>query len=277
MLTPPVDTSCPAPNDVITEDSQLTQHMSSFPGCTLMNGNLHIGYQDCSTPCTVTGFSPLEGVATLSGTLAIQCCNRISDISGFRSLTKLVGSLRIYYNSELVAISGFVALTSVQGSVSVAQNRGLETISGLTNLVNIGGYLAIERNTALANLDGLRALASLTGAELSSGHALSVTYSLQLTDLSGLSSLRNISYGTVHIEGNTALCYAGYPLWQLEAYPIRPPTSAGGADVGLDWRTRLSGLESWQFTWGVEGGGYPTLLIQNNAPEGSCCKYTVKL
>lgn len=219
----------------------------------------------------MTGFTPLRGVTGITGTLSIQCCNSITDISGFSALIKL-GSLRIYYNSELVMISGFLSLTNVHGSVTISQNRKLTHISGLSSLHTIEGYLAIERNTVLSDLSGLRQLATLSGAQLSSGHALSVTYNVQLMDLSGLANIRNISYGTVRIEGNTALCYAGYPTWQQGAYPVRPHPSMAGADVGIDWRTRLSGVEPWQSTWGVQGGGFPTLLIQDNALSENCSK-----
>lgn len=236
-----------------------------------MNGDLRIGHQDCSTPCSVTGFSPLSVVTGITGTLTIQCCNSLRNISGFNALTKL-GSLRIYYNGELREISGFASLPSLQGSVTISQNTKLTQISGLTSLRSIDGYLAVERNPALSDLSGLRQFTNLHGMELLSGHALSVTYNTQLTDLSSLASIRNISYGTVHIEGNTALCYAGYPTWQPGSYPLRPHPSVDGADVGIDWRTRLSGVEPWQSTWGVQDGGYPTLVIQNNAPPENCSK-----
>ena len=247
--------------------------MSNFPSCTLMNGDLRIGHQDCSTPCRVTGFSPLRAITGITGALSIQCCNSLTDVSDFSALTKL-GSLRIYYNSELVMISGFTSLPSLPGSVTISQNTKLARISGLTSLRSIDGYLAIERNAVLFDLSGLRQVTTLRGTEIISGHALSIIYNARLTDLSGLASIHNISYGTVHVEGNTALCYAGYPTWQPGAYPLRPHPSVVGADVGIDWRTRLSGVEPWQSAWGVQGGGYPTLIIQNNAPPENCSKCT---
>ena len=91
----------------------------------------------------------------------------------------------------------------------MSQNVKLLSIRGLTSLGVVGGYVAVQRNVALTSLDGLRQLSELNGEELLSGHALSVTYNTQLESLSGFENIRNISYGTVHIEGNTALCYAG--------------------------------------------------------------------
>lgn len=183
--------------------------MATYPNCTLINGDLRIGHRDCATPCNVTGFSPLVGVTTIMGSLSIQCCNKLTDLSGFGSVSKILGDLTVYYNSELATITGFSVLQSVQGSLSVSQNTKLLSIRGLSSLSVVCGYLAIQRNVALTGLDGLRQLSELKGEELLSGHALSVTYNTQLASLSGLENILNISYGTVHIEGNTALCYAG--------------------------------------------------------------------
>ena len=77
-----------------------------------------------------------------------------------------------------------------------------------------------------------------------------------------------IMYTHTH-EGNTQLCYAGYPTWNIGSYLPREPVD-GGEDVGVDWRTKLTTNEVWQYTWGVEGGGYPTLVVQINAPAESC-------
>lgn len=259
---------------MVTQDTQLTQHMARFPGCTVIQGDVRIGHLDCATPCTVTTFAPLGGVDTITGSLSIQCCHQLTALDGFQSLTKIFSSLRIYYNNELSTLSGFTSLEVIQGSVTIAQNRKLSHISGFTTLNAIGGYLTIERNTALTHLDGLRQLRMLRGTEVLSGHTLTVSYNANLTSLSGLAAISNISYGTVHIEGNSGLCFAGYPLWGVGSFAPRPVASDSGADKGIDWRTRLSGVEAWQFTWGVVGGGYPTLLVQNNAPTGTCCKYS---
>ena len=214
------------------------------------------------------------GVVSVEGSVRIQCCNTLTDISGFQSLNSVRGSVVVYYNRGLTGISGFASLGSIEGSLVISQNRNLVRISGFSSLKTIRNHLAIERNTALVNLDGLKGLSLIRGAEISLGHALIVTYNTELPSLAGLSGLTNISYGTVHLEGNSALCYAGYPQWQEGAWPPRPladdESEGAGQDRGIDWRTRLSGVESWQYTWGVEGGGYPTLLIQNNAPIGTC-------
>ena len=240
--------------------------------CTRIIGDLRFGYQNCSIPCNVDNFSLLRNISTVNGSLSIQCCNRLTDIDTFSSLVTILGSLVVYYNRELTDINGFIELRSIQGNIVISQNNKLTSINGLSQLLTVNGYISIERNPVLNQINGLTQLTTIEGNEITSGHALSILYNGNLEALNFLSSLESINYGTVHIEGNTALCYAGYPTWQFNLYPPRPRQFDSSADKGIDWRTKLSTMEPWQYTWDVQEGGYPTLLIQNNAPNGSCCK-----
>ena len=267
--------TCPAPEGVITDDTQLQEFLEKSTGCTVYSGNVMIGYQNCSIPCDITSFSFFDGISILNGSLSIQCCHRITDMNDFPLLMNVLGSVIVYYNRELRTISGFPELLNIQGSITISQNPKLTTIRGLNRLGTIGGYLAIEFNPLMTDFEGLNQLSTISGRELQSGHALNILYNTNLASLGSLSSLAMILYGTVHIEGNTALCYAGYPIWNFGSYPLRLGSSISGVDKGIDWRTKLSRVNSWQYTWEIEGGGYPTLLIQNNAPTGSCCKFII--
>lgn len=263
---------CSAPSSTITSNSGI-QAINDKPGdCTSIVGHLVFGHQDCSMPCNLTSLSILANVETINGSLTIQCCHSLTSLNAFPSLTRMIGPLRVYYNRELTSLGGFGQLQSIHGSVFVSQNSKLARIEGFAMLTTITGYLAIQYNPGLTSLAGLSRLSTIGGNEVLSGHALSLFHNNNLTNLAGFLSLERISYGTVHIEGNTALCYAGYPTWELNSYPPRPGVSVLGADRGIDWRTKLSSVESWQFTWGVEGGGFPTLYIQYNAPNGTCGK-----
>lgn len=158
---------------------------------------------------------------------------------------------------------------SVTGSIVIAQNPKLVTVSGLSQLQTIDGHLDIDRNTALTSVSGLRRLMMIRGSQLVSGHALSLTYNTGLTSLEGFHALSSILYGTVRVEGNTALCYAGYPQWGDGVYVVR--SGSNTEDKGIDWRSViLQGANEWQYTWDVPGGGYPTLIVQNNAATGGC-------
>ena len=154
----------------------------------------------------------------------------------------------------------------------MSQNPKLTSVSAFSSLSTLAGYLAIQYNPVLTSLAGFSQLSSIEGQQVVSGHALVLLFNTNLTSLASLSRLQTILYGTVHIEGNTALCYAGYPTWSLNTYLPRLDDSVSGSDQGIDWRSKLSQSEEWQYTWGVAGGGYPTLYIQNNVPEGSCGK-----
>ena len=201
--------------------------------------------------------------------MTIQCCNLLEEINGLNSLTSLTGTLRIYYNQQLHTINGFEVLRN-SGNVEISQNINLTSIVGLSALQEIEGHLEIGQNPRLLELDGLSSLKNIRGSDLISGHALSIIYNTALLDLSWLRNLTQIDFGTVHIEGNLKLCYAGYPQWSVGEYNARPPAG----DKGIDWRTVLSpGVPVWQYTWGVENGGYPTLVIQNNAAYDDCGKH----
>ena len=199
------------------------------------------------------------------GSLVIQCCPYLEELSGLNELTAIAGTLRIYYNQRLHTISGLGALSNL-GSLEISQNGNLTRVSGLSSLGIIGGHLQINHNQRLVSLDGLSGIRSIGGADLVAEHALVVLYNPSLPDLRWLRNLSRIEFGTVHIEGNSELCYAGYPQWMVGGFAPRPPTG----DRGVDWRRFLGGVPLWQYSWGEEGGGYPTLVVQNNAGYNDC-------
>ena len=202
------------------------------------------------------------------GSLVVQCCSRLQRIDEFNSLETVSGTLRLYYNERLLSVSGFGALSSV-GSLEISQNANLTEVAGFQSLELIEGYLQIDHNQALHQLEGLIGLHTISGRSLVAGHALNILYNPMLRDLRWFQNLTQISFGTVHIEGNSALCYAGYPQWAVGGFSARPP----GGDQGIDWRTRLGGMvPTWQYSWGG-GAGYPTLLVQNNAAYQDCGEF----
>ena len=256
---------CPPLSVPATSNADL----NVFAGCVSITGDVVIGHRDCSVACHVTSLSPLSTVQDITGSLVIQCCAQLIDLIGPPALSLVRGSVVVYFNQNLNTISGFSALNTVQGSVEISQNLMLQNVTGLGNLREISGYLQIDRNVALTNLDGFRGLTTIGGSSLVAGHALSILYNTNLTELSGFRALADINFGTVHVEGNTALCYAGHPLWGFGSYPLR---EVDGGNLGIDWRTKLRSTSHWQYTWNVFAGGYPTLLVQNNAQGNLCGK-----
>ena len=200
------------------------------------------------------------------GSLTIQCCNRLTDIDGFDSLEEVVGTITVHYNQGLQTISGFGMLQKV-ANIEISQNTNLESVTGMMGSLNaVDGYVALERNPVLSNINGFSSVTTISGSELFSGHSLVLLYNNALTDLKAFRSVTTISGGTVRIEGNSNLCYAGYPKWNYGSYGSR--YSSG--DMGIDWRSKLSAVPQWQYTWGMTG--VPTLVIQDNGNQTTCGK-----
>ncbi len=217
----------------------------------------------------MTTIPQLAELLTINGAIKIYCCPNLINLRGFESLSS-VQSIDIYYNSNLTTISAFTGLSSLDGYLRVSQNPQLHSMTGFSNIEQVGAYVEIDRNPSLITMSFDR-LRTISGRDTVTGTALSIGYNSALTSLSGFSLLNSISYGTVRIEGNTALCYAGYPQWGGEgAFAGR--TGSENADKGIDWRPLLSMNNPWQYTWGLEGGGTPTLVIRDNAPAESCGK-----
>ena len=262
---------CTGPSSPLLSNAELQLFADASRTCQSINGDVRIGSCNPLHSCDVTSLSAISFIPEIRGSLSIQCCPALTELSDFQSLRTVSGSIFIYFNLNLATISGFASLNNIT-SLQISQNPKLLTVTGFTVLFLISGYLEIDRNPVLHDIGGLRSLRTIRGTEVILGHALIVTYNTNLTSLSDFIGLSDILYGTVHVEGNTRLCYAGYPQWGVGSYPIRPEV-VGGVDVGIDWRSKLSfSVPEWTYTWNVAGGGYPTLLIQNNAPLTECGK-----
>jgi hypothetical protein len=162
----------------------------------------------------------------------------------------------------LTNINGLILATV--GNIEISQNPNLQSISGFQYLNQITGYLSINYNPSLTSITGFTQLTSVLGGQLVNDQAITLLYNAALNDISGFRALSTIDYGTLHIEGNTNLCYAGYPKWTYGSYGRRYSTG----DKGIDWRSKLSSTNSRQFTWGING--VPTLVIQNNGNLTTC-------
>ena len=222
-----------------------------------------LGTSNCEDECTISNLDNLMTVATINGDFIIQCCNQLSAIPILSNLRTVRGTLRIFYNSQLLNIAGFSGLIGA-GNVEISQNPALVSITGINSLGLVGGHISIGNNPRLERVTGFTSLVTISGNDLANDHGLTIVYNPLLSDIRGFRTLTSIAIGTVHIEGNIALCYAGYPLWSYGGYSNRYSTG----DVGVDWRYLVQ--TSWQFTWGSSGGGIPSLVIQNNGNESTC-------
>ena len=255
----------------------INSQVNQLRDCTTITSDLIVGDLSCTAPCYVTSFSgPTDSIRVVLGSLIFKCCASLDALSGWSRLTTINGSLIIDGNQKMMSLFGFEELREVRGSVIIRQNPiltetqlgGVEGTLSFTKLTRIGGYLSIDRNHDLNTISGLASLEVIEGNPLSLGRALVVTYNPSIRDLSWLRSLVNIDSGAVHIEGNSALCFAGYPRWGDGEYIIRSSDSAG--DKGIDWRNMLSNAASWEYTWAEKH--IPSLVIRDN---GDSCGRSV--
>ena len=256
----------------------LSEANSQLQGCTNVTSDLVIGDPACSGGSTVPfllGEATTRSVQEIVGSLIIQCCNGLSLVSGWSALQTIRGSLIIEANMDLQSVmSAFAALNRLDGSLTIRQNGALTSVvTSFLALDRIGGYINIERNQKLNDLSGLGTLSVIEGKQLLVGSALSVLFNPALEDLAWLASMDSIENGVVHIEGNTALCYAGYPQWGTFGSFFNR-SGVLGEDKGIDWQSLISSTAEWEYSW--TGTSIPSLVVKGNAPSGSCGAFHVQ-
>ena len=90
----------------------------------------------------------LSALTTMSGTLSIQECASLVELSGLDALDE-VRTLNIYNNDSLVSLDGLSGVQSVV-NIFVGNNDSLTSIAGLYGLTEFGGEtIAIYNNDSL--------------------------------------------------------------------------------------------------------------------------------
>ena len=268
-LTHLVSTSdCPTTFSNKSLQLKSQQDVDQLTDCTRIETDVLLGSSNCDQPSLISSLASLESITSISGYLKISCLSNLTRVDGFDSLTHVKG-LEIDSNMVLKTIKAFPSLSTLEGALVVTNNVNLTTIAGFEILSKVTGHVQIDRNGRLTSLSGLTRLQQIEGKSLSGYFALSIVNNFILPTLDGFQSLTRIAKGTVHIEGNRNLCYAGYPVWAYGKYKSRP--KSGAYDKGIDWRTRLftSNTKLWRWV----SGNIPTLLVQNNGDTGDCGMY----
>lgn len=241
------------------------EDIENLVGRTDIKGDVLIGSEICNKQSPITSLSSMSSVRNITGKLKVSCLPMLASLDGFDNVVHL-GGLEIDSNVALKRIEAFNKLTQLSGSLVVTNNVNLVTIAGFNALTEVRDYVQIDRNWNLTSLTGLKQLGQITGKSLSGGYfALSVANNFRLESLEGFRSLKTVSEGTVHIEGNRRLCFAGYPIWNYGEYKLRPQNAL---DKGIDWRTILFTNQTRLWKW--TSGSIPTLLIQHNGDLGEC-------
>ncbi len=151
--------SCLPDGITFTNQSQIDDFQTNYPGCSEIEGNVQINGAD------IVNLNGLSVLISISGNLYIGSEN--------------------YGNQSLINLAGLQNLTSIGGNFSVIQCNSLTNLMGLNNLTTIeGGTLTIRGNSILENLVGLENLASEVG--------LDINFNWGLTSLDGLNNLNSL-------------------------------------------------------------------------------------
>jgi Secretion system C-terminal sorting domain len=151
-----------------TDQSQIDNFQSNYPGCTEIGGSLSI-----------------------SG-------NGIKNLSGLSVVNAIEGDLWIDNNDFLASLSGLHNLLAIGGGLHLAGLDGLANLTGLNKLRSIGDMLEISFNDKLANLTGLDSLGLVEGVILIHTNAV-------LINLFGLENISAESIDHIEIYYNPAL------------------------------------------------------------------------
>ncbi len=279
--------SCLQNGITITNQYQIDQFSTNYPGCTEILGYVHI---EESQPYNIQSLYGLQQIEQIDGNLTIINNAGIQDLTGLNNLDDIGGFLDIENNGSLNTLNGLNSLTEVNGNFYIKNNAGLQSLNGVNNLTNIGGSAKINFNTSITNMTGLNSLESVGGSlQIASCYALvnfsglnnltsiggffSIGYNSSLTSFTGLNNLESIG-GFFSVINNDKITnfYGLSNLMEITgAFEIRDNDQLKSLD-GLDNLNTIQGYleiknnSSILSLVGLEGvsniGGY--VSIQNN-------------
>lgn len=191
-------------NYILSTQSEIDNFSSSFPSCSVIEGNVTITGED------INNISPLSWIETIKGDLSINNCPNLLRIEGIE--IDIHQKLKIYNNDTLQVIRGFDSLDSLRG-VSILNNESLDTLAGFSNLRLISDSISIRENDELVIIPTFNtakyireidiakciSLDKVTGFnQLDSTDCLDLFDGLLLSEVSGFENLK-IS-GTINIS-----------------------------------------------------------------------------
>jgi len=179
------------PNGIIfSRQSQLDSFPLSYPGCILIEGDLHIEGDD------IVNINGLYPIVAIKGNLLITYNQNLDNLEGLHSLRTIEGSLSIIQNSKLKSLNGLTSLESVKQDFLIHDNDGLIDLSGANKFHIAKGDLLISQNDNLVHPVGLKVDSILA--------TLYLDENAIMQDLNGLDSLTYIG-GDLLIQNNASL------------------------------------------------------------------------
>lgn len=202
-----------------TTQEQIENFQINYPGCTEIEGNVHIG--DTIFTTSINSLDSLNCITSIGGNLSIMYNESLGALEGLNTLSSIAGDLIIYGNDSLTTTEALHNLGSIGGSLSIKYNDNLQNLSGFENLsfvnntVYIGNCESISSFIGLESLDsigsclyiyGLHQISNLDGLNNLEfiGDCLVIGYNSNLNNLYGINNLHSIG-GPLIIYANDAL------------------------------------------------------------------------
>ncbi len=179
--------SCLPDGIAFTTQTQIDSFQINYPGCTEIEGDVHIHGAD------IINLSGLNVLTQINGNLTIDSTN-LTNLQGLNSLKSINRGLYLSFNNHLNHLMGLDSLTMVNSSIVVSFSP-LYDFAGATQLTNIGGLTLYYA--------GIKSLSGLEGLTIISGD-LFINHCHDLNSLSGLEAVTNI-YGHIFIDSCSAL------------------------------------------------------------------------
>ncbi|RLD51636.1 MAG: hypothetical protein DRJ05_18205, partial [Bacteroidetes bacterium] len=270
--------SCLPDGITFTDQQQIDDFQTDYPGCTEIEGDVEINGSD------ITNLNGLNVVTAISGELLIENNSSLLDLTGLENLASIGWDLVIgsgYQDYQaLTSLSGLDNLTSIGGSLFINKNDDLTDLFTSNNLVSIN-ELYIRNNNMLTGLTSLSGISGgvinleiLNNASLLSLEGLdnitSVGYIAAIRDNNALSSIENL----VNLQSTEWLYITNNPIL-MDLLGLENLTSAYALSISdNDALTSLSGLEN------VDPGSLCNLNIFDNNTLSTChvqsiCDYLV--
>jgi len=210
----------------------------------------------------VDGLVNVDGLRSLELALDIIIDDNpdLVNVDGFAKISELASNLSVRANPALTNLDGFSALTSVGWDVLIIGNLALGNVDGLSGVLTVGRQLMVSQNPLLADVAGFGSLESAGLAATPLLQAVWIADNETLTDLDGLSSLREIGNGLL-INGNAAL---------TRIQGLHGVTSvAGDLIVGDNPLLPTCEAEALRDAIGI-ANIQGTIQIENNTGSGDC-------
>lgn len=202
---------------VFSNQTQIDEFVTNFPGCKTIDGNVRI---EESIPNNITNLNGLINLEKIGGNIVLFGNNSLPDLNGLNNLDTIKGDLTIQANSKLDSLKGLDGLKyigknfyigetriknlkwiekldTIKGIFNIEYNDSLKNFSGLNGLKYIGKSILIIGNTKLSNISTLNNISKIKGN-------LFIHANTVLNDLNGLSNLDSVS-GSIEIWNNKAL------------------------------------------------------------------------